>query len=135
MEKGKTINSDYYCALLERLEEEIRRKRPHLLKKKCIFLQDNAPAHKSINAMAKINEFRFELLSHPPYSPDLESRDFYLFQNLKRWLQEQRFSSNEEVKWETDGYFESFNKSYYKKGIEMLKDRWSKCIELKGDYV
>ena len=42
--KGKTINSNYYCALLDQLKENITRKRPHLLKKKCNFLQDNEPA-------------------------------------------------------------------------------------------
>ena len=56
LKKGKTIHSDYYCALLEQLKEEITRKRSYLLKKKYIFLQDNAPAHKTI---AKINKFRF----------------------------------------------------------------------------
>ena len=61
--------------------------------------------------------------------------DFYLFPNLKRWLRWQRFSSNKEAKWETYGYFEDLDKSYYKRGIKILKDRWTKCIELKGDYV
>ena len=85
--------------------------------------------------MAKINELRSELLPHPPYSPDLASGDFHQFPNLKRWLQGQRFSSYEEVKWETDGYFGSLDKSYYERGIEMFKDRWTKYIELKEDYV
>jgi len=58
-----------------------------------------------------------------------------LFPNLKRWLQGKRFTSNEQVELETDGYFAELRKSYYAKGIEMLKDRWTKCIELKGDYV
>ena len=102
----------------------ITRKRPHLLKKKWILLQNNVPAHKSIKAMAEINELCFELFSHPPYFTNLASRDFYLSQTLKRWFQRQRFSSNEEVKWESDCHFEGLNKSYYKRGIEILKDRW-----------
>ena len=48
-----------------------------LLKIKCIFLQDNAPARKSIKAIAKINEIRLELLPHPPYSLDMAPSDFY----------------------------------------------------------
>ena len=84
--------------------------------------------------MPRINELRFELLPHPPYSPDLSPSDFYLLLNLKRWLQGYRFSSNKEVKWETDGYFVGLDKLYYKRGIEMLKNRWTKCIELKKDY-
>ena len=84
LEKEKTINSDYYCALLNRLKEEITSKRPHLLKIKGIFWQDNAPAHKSIKTMAKINESRFELLPRPPYSSDLAPSEYYLLPNLKR---------------------------------------------------
>ena len=46
--KGKTINSDYYYALLDPWKEEITKKRPNLLKKKCIFLQDNAQSRSKI---------------------------------------------------------------------------------------
>ena len=53
--------------------------------KKILFLQDSAPAHKSITTM-DINDLRLQLLSHPPYSPDLAPSDYYLFPNLKRWL-------------------------------------------------
>ncbi|XP_054734619.1 histone-lysine N-methyltransferase SETMAR-like [Anastrepha obliqua] len=34
LQKGQTINSDYYIALLERLKDEIAKKRPHMAKKK-----------------------------------------------------------------------------------------------------
>ena len=66
LEKGKTINSEYYIALLERLKDEIAEKRPHLKKKKVLFHQDNAPCHKSMKTMAKLQELCFELLPHPP---------------------------------------------------------------------
>ena len=98
-------------------------------------MQDNTPAHKLIKTIAKINELRFESLPHPPYSPDLAPGVFYLFPNLKRWLQGQRFSLNEEIKWETDGYFGGLDKWYYTRGIEILKDPWTKFIQLRGDYV
>ena len=39
--KRKKNNSDYYCALSDRLKGDIKRKRPHLLKKKCISLEDS----------------------------------------------------------------------------------------------
>ena len=48
LEKGKTINSGYYSTLLDRLTEEITKKRLYLFKKKCIFLQHNALAHRMI---------------------------------------------------------------------------------------
>ena len=54
LEKGKTITGEYYSNLLVRLDEKIREKRPGLQKKKIIFHQDNAPAHKSVLAMGKL---------------------------------------------------------------------------------
>ena len=44
-------------------------------KKEVLFHQDNAPCHKSLATMAKLNELSFELLPHPPYSPDLAPID------------------------------------------------------------
>jgi len=109
LEKGKTINTDYYCALLERLKDEIAKKRPHMKKKKILFHQDNAPCHKSMKTMVKFNELHFELLPHPPYSPDLAPSDYWLFSDLKKTLQGKRFQSNEEVIAETEAYFEAKN--------------------------
>ena len=39
--------------------------------KRVLFHQDNAPAHKSVVAVAAVNDPAFELVDHPPYSPDL----------------------------------------------------------------
>jgi len=46
----------------------------------------NARVHTCAVSMAKIAELKFELLQHPPYSPDLVPSDFFLFPNLKKWL-------------------------------------------------
>ena len=85
--------------------------------------------------MAKLNELSFELLPHPPYSPDLAPSDYYLFADLKKMLQGKRFYSNEEVITETNAYFESKDKSFYMKGIKMLEKRWTDCVAFEGDYV
>lgn len=134
LQKGKTITGEYYASLLYRLVDEIKLKRPHMQKKKILFHDDNAPSHTSFVALAKKLELGFESLPHPPYSPDLAPSDYYLFPNLKRWLCGKRFESNEEVQWETEAYFGELDQSYYKKGIEKIKDRWNRCIELKGEY-
>ena len=36
-----------------------------------LFHQYNPPAHTSVIAMAAINDCGFDLIQHPPYSPDL----------------------------------------------------------------
>jgi [histone H3]-lysine36 N-dimethyltransferase SETMAR len=79
-----------------------------------LFHQDNALCHKSIKTTAKLHESGYDLLSHPPYSPDLASSDFFLFADLKRMLVGKKFSTNEEIIVETEAYFEAISKSYYK---------------------
>ena len=43
--------------------------------------------------------------------------------------------NNEEVISETKVYFEAKDKSFYKRGIELLEKHWNQCITLKKDYV
>lgn len=135
LEKGRTITGEYYSQLLDQLDVAISEKRPGLKKKKIIFHQDNAPVHKSALAMGKLRDLGYDLLGHPPYSPDLAPSDFHLFPNLKKFVSGKRFSSNEEVELAVDDYFNSLPESHFREGILKLEKRWTKCIEEQGDYV
>ena len=88
-----------------------------------------------MKTMAKLAELGYELLPHPPYSPDLAPSDYWLFADLKKMLQWKRFGSNEEVIAETEAYFEAKNESFHKHRIEKLEKRWNDCIALEGDYI
>jgi len=109
--------------------------RPHLAKKKVLFHHDNAPAHTSALAKAKLVELGYKLLPHLPYSPDFAPCDFFLFPNLKKSLAGQKFASNENVVAATEAYFADLEKSYFSDGLKKLEHRWVKCFKLKGDYV
>ena len=85
--------------------------------------------------MGKLRDLHYELLEHPPYSPDLAPSDFSLFPKLKLFLTGQRFSLNQEAIAAVDGYFPDLTKNHYRDGIMALEHRWNKCISLKGDYV
>ena len=37
LQKGRTINGEYYTNLLDRFNEDLKKKRPHLAKKKVLF--------------------------------------------------------------------------------------------------
>ena len=99
--------------LLNRLSVKIKKKRAHMQKKKVLFHQDNAPCHKSMKTMVKLNELSFKFLPHPPYSLDLVPGDYWLFADLKKILQGKRFGSNEEVIAETKAYLIKSN--FFKK--------------------
>ena len=91
--------------------------------------------HKSRVAQAAYCECKFEQLNHPPYSPDLAPSDYYLFQNLKSHLRGTRFWEDDELKAATEAWFEDQIDDFYFKGIDCLKEKWAKCIEVKGDYI
>ena len=107
LEKGTTITDEYYSNLLDQQDVKICEKRPGLKKKKIIFPQDNTPTHKRLLAMGKLQDLRYNLLSHPPNSPDLTPSDFHLFPNLKKLVSGKCFASNEEVERTVDEYFNS----------------------------
>ena len=132
LEKGRTINSEYHIALLVHLKEKITKKTATKEEAKNALLPRQCTCHKS---MAKQCELHFELFLHPPYSPDLGPSNCWLFADLKRTLQGKRFSSNEEVILESKASFEAKNKSFYKKGIELLEKHWNQCMTLERDYV
>ena len=98
-----------------RLKKEIDKKTATNKEENVLFHQDNAPSHKSIVTMAKLQELQFELLPHPPYSPDLAPINYWLFADPKRMLLGKKFGSNKEVISETEAYFEAKYKSFNKK--------------------
>jgi histone-lysine N-methyltransferase SETMAR len=104
-----------------------------LQKKKIIFYQDNAPAHKSVSVMEKLRDLHYKLLEHPPYLPELALSAFYLFPKLRLFLASQRFSLNQEAIAAVEGYFADLSKNHYRDEIMALEHRWNKCINLRGD--
>ena len=81
LEHGSTIIGTYYADLIGKCRAALKEKRRGKLRRGVLFHQDNAPSHTSSQARTAIRNAGFELLHHPPYSPDLASSDFYLFQN------------------------------------------------------
>ncbi|UYV70650.1 hypothetical protein LAZ67_8000166 [Cordylochernes scorpioides] len=93
LNKGQTITDNYYANLVKQLREAIKEKRRGKLSRKIVYHQDNAPSHRSLQAMAAIYDSGFELLPHAPYSPDLSPSDFHLFPHLKNSLSGIHFRS------------------------------------------
>jgi len=78
--------------------------------------------------MGELRNLHYELLEHPPCSPDLAPSDFCLFPKLKIFLSGQRFSSNQEPIAAVEGYFADLTKNHYRDRIVALEHCWNKCI-------
>jgi [histone H3]-lysine36 N-dimethyltransferase SETMAR len=135
LDRGATITGQYYADLIAKLREAIKSQRRGMLRRGVLFHQDNAPVHESRVAVAAIHEAGFELLDHPPYSPDLAPSDFHLFPNLKEHLRGTVFSSDDDVMNAVNQWLEDQEEEFFQTGIKALEHRWTKCISVGGDYV
>lgn len=131
--QGQTINADHYSNQLRRLHNEIAQKRT-LNNDDIILLHDNAKPHVAKLTRRTIEELGWEVLAHPPYSPDLAPSDFHLFLSLKDNLRDVAFKNTGEVENWVQQYFASKPDSFYYRGIQKLPERWSKAIAADGEY-
>ena len=88
-------------------------------------------AHTSLLIRDFLAKNNIVIVSQPPYSPDLDSCDFFLFPKLKKPM---RFTTIEEIKTASLEELKAIQKSAFQKWFEDWKKRWHKSIISKGDY-
>ncbi|UYV84175.1 hypothetical protein LAZ67_X001428 [Cordylochernes scorpioides] len=60
--------------------------------------KDNkARPHASVPFKTHLETLKWEVLPHPPYSPDIAPSDYYLFRSMKHNLADQHFFNYEEI--------------------------------------
>ena len=119
--RKKTNYSNVYCHQLMKLDKKIKEKRPELATRKgVIFDQDNVRRHTSLVTRKKLSELDWEVMPHPPHSPDLALSDCHLFRSLQKHLNGKTFDSNEAVKNEFIQFFASKNQTFYESEIVKL---------------
>jgi histone-lysine N-methyltransferase SETMAR len=98
--RGENGNSASYCEVPLKLRDAIRRKRNGQLARGVLLHHDSIRPHTARATQKRSQELQWELLEHPPYSPDLAPGDFHLFDSLKNRLGGKGFADDEKVKTE-----------------------------------
>lgn len=133
---NETITGDLYAKQLDRLQQALLLKQPALVNRKgVILLHDNARPHTSKVVKEKLKELHWEILPHPPYSPDLAPSDYHLFRSLQNHLMGRNFEDEEDLKNDIVDFFASKSVDFYSRGIQKLPERWAEVIELNGKYI
>ncbi|KAG5318543.1 MOS1T transposase, partial [Pseudoatta argentina] len=73
-----------------------------------------------------LETLKWEVLPHPPYSPDVAPSDFHLFRSMAHGLADRRFHSYEEAQKWIDSWIASKDMSFFRRGIHVLPERWEK---------
>ena len=136
LEMGQTVTSDIYCQQLDRLQQALITKRPSLVNRKgVVLLHDNARPHTARLTQQKIRSLGWDVLPHPPYSPDIAPSDYHLFRSLQHFLSGQSFGDINAVRTALSQYFDSKTASFYEEGIKDLPRRWGIVVDNDGEYI
>ncbi|KAG5312971.1 MOS1T transposase, partial [Pseudoatta argentina] len=119
-----------------RLSRALKEKRPLYAQRhdKAILLHDNARPHVTKPVKTYLETLKWEILPHPPYSPDIAPSNFHLFRSMAHGLADRRFHSYEEAQKWIDSWIASKDMSFIRRGIHVLPERWKKVVSSDGQY-
>jgi [histone H3]-lysine36 N-dimethyltransferase SETMAR len=134
---GQILDADLYCQQLDRLREVLAIKRPSLVNRnRLIYQRDNARPHSAKKTQQKIKTFSgWEVLPHPPYSPDIAPSDYHLFRPLQTFLNNKTFNDIIGIRSEIDKFIDITPQLFYEEGIKKLANKWQDVIDNDGDYI
>ena len=77
----------------------------------------------------KLLQLSWEVLIHPPYSPDTATSDAHLFRSLQNSLYRKNFNSLEDCKRHLEQFFVQNDKKVWEDEIMKLPEKWQKVLE------
>jgi transposase len=100
-----------------------------------ILQHDNARTHTANMTKEAVQELDWEILPHPPYSPDLAPSDYHLFRSLSNNLRGVCFNNDAELQNWLDEFLMAKPADFFKSGIENLPERWESVVNNGGEYI
>lgn len=136
LKQGETITGEVYRRQLIRLKQALGEKRPEWDNRhdKLILQHDNARPHVANLVKNYSDRQNWEILPHPPYSPDIAPSDYHLFRSMQSALAEQHFRSYEDIKKWVDDWIASKPPEFFIRGIRLLPERWERVVASDGQY-
>ena len=81
-----------------------------------------------------LSRWQWEILEHPPYSPDISPGDYDLFVKVKEPLRGTRYNTRDERIRAIGRSIRKINKDERADGIRRLPNIWQKVINKRGGY-
>ena len=106
-----------------------------MLSRGLCLLYDKARPHSAHDTNALREKFKWDVLDHPPYSPDLAPRDFHFFLHLKKHLAGKKFDDDDGVQEEVTTWFKELAADFYDSGTQKLVPKLNTCLDNAGQYV
>ena len=133
---GTSLNADGYIEFLKRAIRKFSRRKTHSIQwQNLVLMHDNARPH----VAAKV----FEFLRHkgalplyqPPYSPDVNFCDRFLFRNFEHFRRDRHFESDDDLRNCVTNHFCSHSHDLLSHEYEQLHQHVDAVIKVQGSYV
>lgn len=135
LENQRTVTSAWYTGVcLPQVIHSLSKSRPKSGVRGLTLHQDNASAHTALATREFLRTHGLQLMSHPPYSPDLAPCDFYLFPKVKDCLRGRRFASAEEAADAFDEVVEGITSAEWHCCFDAWFERMKRCVQASGEY-
>ena len=99
LDDRKTVTADCYINLcLPKIFQAWCKRRPQTGVRGLLLHYDNASAHTAAVTLDSLAANGVQLVTHPPYSPDLAPCDWFLFPSVKRQLKGKQFQNADDAR-------------------------------------
>lgn len=135
LENQGTVTAEWYVTTcIPKVFQQWRKHHARSGIRRILWHHDNAPAHKAARTNEFFEENGVQMLSHPPYSPDLAPCDFFLFPVIKKKLRGKRFPSPEDA---VNAFITAINDmpgEEWDSAFQKWFVRMKLCVECGGEY-
>jgi len=131
--QGQTVNKQYYREVLERLRKRFLCIRPDIADTWMLH-HDNAPYHTAISVNEFLAKKGISLVPQPPYSPDLNPCDFFLFPKLKFHLKGRHFGTVDNILKVVTDQLRALLHEDFQHCYREWEQRLRRCVASRGNY-
>lgn len=130
------IDSDSYIQFIKEMAVHFRNSAGIQMENMCL-IQDNARPHVSRATLAFLGEKNIRLLKQPPYSPDTNMCDRFIFCRLEslRGQENPDFSDREELELFLSTQLPTFTGEMMRKEFQKMREDFGKIIANEGHYL
>ena len=112
----------------------MRNLNPPLLLENARVVQDNATSHVSRATLQLFQEKNITFIKQPPYSPDCNLNDRYIFPRLEA-VRKGNFEDRDQVIQFLSDELPKFSAERMKKALENMTEDLKKIVQLNGEYL
>ena len=135
LEDRKTVTADWYVNhCLPNFFQALCKWRPRTDVCGLLLHHDAASTHTAAVTLDFLAASDDQLVTHPPYSPDLAPRDWFLFLSIKRQLKGKQFQKAEDARTFFEGVILDIPQSTWSGVKNSWFERMVKCVKTEGGF-